>query len=72
MICWKIQDTRGVTRLDDARGEKQVWRPVFKPDGFRKPMYCIDGSTYDIIGSFWRTGNCAPFTPSLPHLNRSN
>jgi len=38
--------------------------PVFEPDGFRKPMYLIEGSAYDIIGTFRRAGNCALFIPS--------
>ena len=29
---------RGVTRLDDARGKKQVWRPMFEPELFRKQI----------------------------------
>jgi len=32
----------GVTRLDGSRGKKQVWRPVFEPEVFRKQMYCTE------------------------------
>jgi len=40
---------RGVTRLDGARGKKQVWRPMFEPEVFRKQMYFIEESTCDIV-----------------------
>jgi len=56
MICCKTHHTQGrnVISLDGARAKKQVWRPVFEPDVFRKQMYCIDESTCDIVGTFWR------------------
>jgi len=47
---------RGVTRLDGARGKKQVWRP-YEPEVFRKQMYCIEQGTGDIVGIFWRPHN---------------
>ena len=47
-----LNTDRGVTRLDGARGKKQVWRPVFKAEDFRKQMYCIEESTCDIVGTF--------------------
>jgi len=33
---------RGVMRLDGARGNKQVWHPMFEPEVFRKQMYGIE------------------------------
>jgi len=45
---------RGVTRLEGARGKQQVLRPIFEPEVFRKQMYCIEGSTCDIVGTFRR------------------
>jgi len=40
--------------------------PVFEPELFRKQVYWIEGSTCDIVGIFWRPGNCSPFdSPSL-------
>jgi len=45
--------------------------PIFEPEIFRKQMYCIEGSTCDIIETFRRPGNCVPFPPSLrPWLKR--
>ena len=41
---------RGLTRLDGARGKKQVWRTHWK-QVFRKQMYCIEESTCDIFGT---------------------
>jgi len=46
--------SRGVTRLDSARGKKQVWRPMFEAEIFRKQMYCVDESTCDSVGTFRR------------------
>jgi len=48
-----VQQYRGVTRLDGARGKKQVWYPHGRTwEIFRKQMYCIEGSTCDIVGNF--------------------
>jgi len=44
----------GVTRLGDTRGKKQVCAPMFKPEVFRKQMYCIEEGTCDIVGTFRR------------------
>jgi len=44
----------GVKRLDGARGKKQVWRPMFEPEVFRKQMHCIVESICDIVGTFRR------------------
>ena len=49
-----IDVCRGVTRLDGARGKKQVWRPMFEPEVFRKQKYFIEESTCDIVGTFRR------------------
>jgi len=43
---------RSVTRLDGARGKKQVWRPIFEPEVFRKQMHCIEEGTFEIVGLF--------------------
>ena len=43
--------------------------PMFEPEAFRKQMYSIDESAYDIV-TFWspavirNQGNCAPLAPS--------
>jgi len=47
---------RGVARLGGARCLKQVWRPVFEPELFRKQMYCIEESACDIFGRFGARG----------------
>ena len=48
-----VQQYRGVTRLDGARGKKQVWYLHGRTwEIFRKQMYCIEGSTCDIVGNF--------------------
>ena len=33
---------RGATKLDGARGKKQVWRPMLEPEVFRKQTYCTE------------------------------
>ena len=44
---------RSVTRLDGARGKKQVWRPHIRFWGlYRKQIHCIAESTCDIVGTF--------------------
>jgi len=59
---------QGVTRLDGARGKKQIRRPPGKPapqrskfgapmvksEFFRRQIYCIEESACDIVGTFWR------------------
>ena len=55
-----LAERRGVTRLDGARGKKQVWRPRV-----RTWMYCIEESACDIVGTSWRPGNCAPLVTPL-------
>jgi len=45
--------TRGVTRLDGARGKK-FNAPMFELDVFRKAMYCIEESACDNVGTFLR------------------
>jgi len=39
-------------RLDGARGKKQVWRPMFEPEVFRKQMYCIEVLVTLTYGNF--------------------
>jgi len=41
--------SRGVTRLDGVRGKKQVWRPMFEPEVFRKQIYYIEERACDIV-----------------------
>ena len=68
--------TRGITRLDGARGKNKFGAPMFEPEVFPKQIYCIEEGTCDIVGTFrrppkcfstpivnWRPGNCA--SPSL-------
>jgi len=45
---------RVVTRLDGARGNKQVWRPVIEPELIQKQIYCIEASTCEIVRTFRR------------------
>jgi len=40
-----------------GNGKKQVWRPMFKLEVFRKQMYCIEESTCDIVWTFWLPHN---------------
>jgi len=64
----------GITRLDGARVKKQVWRPMFEPELFRKKIQRIEVSTCDIFRTFrrpiltQRPGNCIPFPPSVTPL----
>ena len=59
---------RGVTRLDGARGKKQVWRPMFEFEVFRNQIYCIEESTLILLGLFGapivigHPENCAPLS----------
>jgi len=39
-------------RLDGARGKKQYGAPMFEPEVFRKPIYCIEEDTYALLGLF--------------------
>jgi len=44
-----------------ARGARgKFGAPVFEPNVFRMTIYRIEGSTCDIVGTFWRPENCAP------------
>ena len=44
---------------------------MFEPEAFRKQMYCVKESAYDIVVTFWspaairHPGNCAPLPLSL-------
>ena len=71
---------RGVTRLDGARGKKQVWHPHVQTCGLLEANV-LHWSTCDIIRTFqrppqWfgslivgrRQGNCAPCTPVVAPL----
>jgi len=61
---------RCVTRLDGARGKKQVWRPHVQTWGLSEANV-LHWSTCDIVRTFRhpavirRPGNCAPWTLSL-------
>jgi len=72
-------DFRGVTRLDVARGKKQVWRPHVRTwylsDAYirywRKCLqHCWDFSTPTAVNRrpivIRRPGNCAPLAPFVP------
>jgi len=65
-------DSRGVTRLDGARGKNQVWRRHVRTWALPEAMYCTEESACDIFWDFSappavirRQGNCAPLPPSL-------
>jgi len=73
----KATRIRGVARLDGARGKKQVWRPMFESQIFRKQFYSIEEYSCDIVGIFGaphshsaplvvirRPVNCAPLPTS--------
>ena len=57
----------GVPRLHDARGKKQVWRPMFETEVIRKQMYCIEEGTCDIVRTFRR-----PHSPLVTPLVESH
>ena len=44
---------RGITRLDGARGKKQVWRPHVRTWGLSEANV-LHWSTCDIVRTFWR------------------
>jgi len=44
--------TRGVTRLDGARGKKQVWRPHVRTWGFFEANVLYWRKYFDIVGTF--------------------
>jgi len=51
----------GGTRLDDARGKKQVWRPVFEPEVFRKQCTVLKKVLVTLLGLFF-----VPCSDSVP------
>jgi len=71
------QQTITIT-IDDAWCKKQVCAPMFEPEAFRKHMYCIEESAYDIVVTFWspaviwHQGNCAPLPPLVTPLVMCN
>ena len=56
---------RGATRSDGARGKKQVGRPHVRTCGLSEANALYWQSTCDIVGTFRRPGNWAPFAPPL-------
>jgi len=58
--CWTLHSqsfwrtSRGVTRLDGARGKYKFDASMFEPEIFLKEIYCIEESTCDIVGIFRR------------------
>ena len=80
---WRLCPGPRVTRLDGARGKKQVWRSLFETEVVRKQMRCIEKSTCDIVGTFrhpslplgaprsdWRPGNNGPLAPLVTLLRQ--
>jgi len=67
---------RGATKLDGARGKKQVWRSYVRTWGLSETNV-VHWSSCDIVRTFrrsavirrliviWRPGNCAPCPSSL-------
>jgi len=49
-----VIEYRGVTRLVGTGARDKIGDPVFEPEVNRKQMYCIEGSTCDIVGTFGR------------------
>jgi len=75
---WKELDCLKLTRLDGARRKKQIWRPKLEFKVFRKQMYCIEGSTCDIVRTFRRPSSHSasplfgvPFLASPTVIGRS-
>ena len=56
---------RNITRLDGARGKKQVCRPHVRTEVFRKQIYCIEESTCDTVGTFRHLGIVPACPPSF-------
>jgi len=48
LFCTATQ-TRSVTKLDCARGKKQVWRPHVRTWGLSEANYCIEESNCDVF-----------------------
>jgi len=81
-FCYCCRSSRGVTRLDGARGTKQVWRPYVRIWGLSEANeHGIEESVCDVVGTSWRTpqrfgtaiairrpGNCAPLAPLITTL----
>jgi len=70
---------KGVTTLDGAQGKKQVWRPMFEPEVFRKEITVLKKLRLKLLRLFGapimtrRRGNFAtrryaPDCASLVHL----
>jgi len=71
-----VNPALGITRLDGARGNTQVWCPMFESEVFRKQINSIEESTCSTVGTFRRPlqsvgaaiviqtpGNCARLVP---------
>jgi len=58
---------RGVTRLDGARGKKQVWGPMVEPELFRKQISVLKKVLVKLLGLFGASrGNSTPRWHSAP------
>ena len=75
--------TRGVTRLDGARGKKKVWCPHVRTWGLSEANVLYWNKYFDIFRTFWRLPqsfaaprvirrprNCSPIAP--PRYARGN
>ena len=68
---------RGIASLDDAWARNKFGAPILEPEDFRKEMYCIEESAYD-IATFWspavirHQGNCPPLPPLVTPLVMCN
>ena len=52
MLRGMFSISRGVTRLDGARGKKQVWRPSVRTWPLSEGIYCIEENTRGIFCDF--------------------
>ena len=65
-------ESRDVTRLMAPGARRKFGAPMFEPEVFQKQMNCIEGSTWDIVGTFRRPsqwfgtrGIVTPFPPLI-------
>jgi len=59
--------TRGITRLDGARGKNKFGTPMFEPEVFPKQMYCIEEVLVTLLGLFGASRSAsAPWELCLP------
>jgi len=81
---WLDACVQGRNKVRLHLGKKQLWRPMFEHEVFRKEMYCIEEGTCDTVETFlcppqwfgaptgkWHPGKCAPLTTLVTPLHAS-